>query len=275
MTIRLIVNADDYGRSVNVSRGIREAYLRGILRSTTCMMNMPSVVDDIKTSMIETPGLGLGVHLVLTADRPLLPMDQVTTLTDSEGAFLKLERLIANRAQVDPQQVKAEWRAQIEKFVSTVGHTPTHLDSHHHSSYFSPEIFQAMLELAKEYDTAIRLPVAIEAKETMAGIPAELLQPVVEHTPRLLEQFKPRHPDAFFASFYDETATKEELFRIIHMLEAGTFEIMAHPGYSDPDLVASSGYAVQRERELQILTDPDVMAEIKKHNIELIHFWQL
>ncbi len=72
MAIRLIVNADDYGRSVNVSRGIRDAYLRGILSSTTCMMNMPSVVDDIKMALSETSGLGMGVHLVLTAGRPLL-----------------------------------------------------------------------------------------------------------------------------------------------------------------------------------------------------------
>ncbi len=275
MAIRLIVNADDYGRSANVSRGIRDAYLHGILRSTTCMMNMPTVVEDIKIAQSETPGLGMGVHLVLTAGRPLLPAAQVMTLTNTDGAFLKLDRLIANRAQLDPAQVKAEWRAQIENFVATAGRNPTHLDSHHHSSYFTPDFFQAMLELAQEFDAAVRLPVEPEARDTMAGIPAELLQPVVEHAPRLLKQFHPRHPDAFFASFYDAQATKEELFRIIHSLDEGVFEVMTHPGYSDPDLVAGTSYAVQRDRELEILTDPETLAEVKKHHIELIDFGQL
>ena len=66
MTIRLIVNADDYGRSANVSRGIRDSYLNGILTSTTCMMNMPTVAEDIKIAQHETPDLGMGVHLVLS-----------------------------------------------------------------------------------------------------------------------------------------------------------------------------------------------------------------
>ncbi|MGC1378221.1 MAG: ChbG/HpnK family deacetylase, partial [Anaerolineales bacterium] len=93
--------------------------------------------------------------------------------------------------------------------------------------------------------------------------------------PRLLEKFHPRHPDAFFASFYDDFATREELFRIINSLGDGAFEVMAHPGYSDPDLVAGTSYAVQRDRELEILTAPETLAEVKKRNIELIHFGQL
>lgn len=275
MAIRLIVNADDYGRSANVSRGIRDSYLHGILRSTTCMMNMPTVVDDIKIAQQETPDLGMGVHLVLTAGRPLLSPEKVSTLTKSDGSFLKLDQLIANRAQIDSAQVKAEWRTQIERFIAVSGHKPTHLDSHHHSSYFTPDFFQAMLELAHEYDVAIRLPVEPEARETMAGIPAELLQPVVDHAPRLLAQFHPRHPDAFFASFYDDLATQTELFRIMESLTDGTFEIMAHPGYSDPDLIASTSYAIQRDRELEILIAAETLAEVKKCRIELINFSQL
>lgn len=275
MTIRLIVNADDYGRSANVSRGIRDSYSNGILRSTTCMMNMPTVVDDIKIAQRETPGLGMGVHLVLTAGSPILPAAQVSTMVKADGSMLKLDQLIANRAQIDPAQVKAEWRAQIEKFISAAGYKPTHLDSHHHSSYFTPDFFQAMLELAHEYDVAVRLPVEPEARDTMAGIPSEMLQSVVEHAPRLLAQYHPRHPDAFFASFYDDLATQEELNRIINSLSDGTFEIMAHPGYSDPDLIVGTSYAVQRDRELAVLTSAQSIAEVKKRNIELINFGQL
>jgi predicted glycoside hydrolase/deacetylase ChbG (UPF0249 family) len=275
MTTRLIVNADDYGRSANISRGIREAHIRGIVTSTTCMMNMPTVMEDIGAALRETPGLGLGVHLLLTAGRPLLPAERVGSLTLPDGMFLKLEQLIARRGELDAGEARSEWQAQIEKFIAAAGRRPTHLDSHHHSTYFTPGLFQSMLELAKEYDLPIRLPVAQGAGSTLLGLPDELVEPMFERAPQLLQQFDVRHPDAFFASFYDLSATKEEFLRIVDGLGDGVFEVMTHPGYSDADLAASSGYAVQRERELAILTDAEVIAEIRKRNIELVSFAQI
>ena len=38
---RLIVNADDYGLTAGVSRGILEAHRRGIVTSTTLLVNRP------------------------------------------------------------------------------------------------------------------------------------------------------------------------------------------------------------------------------------------
>ena len=42
MPKRLIINSDDYGRTPDISRGIREAHLHGVVTSTTCMMNIPT-----------------------------------------------------------------------------------------------------------------------------------------------------------------------------------------------------------------------------------------
>jgi len=275
MTIRLIVNADDYGRSANISRGIRQAHVHGIVTSTTCMMNMPDVVNDIRIASDETPRLGLGVHLVLTAGRPLLPAQKVSSLVQADGSFLKLEKLVARHAELDGGEARAEWRAQIDKFMNAAGRKPTHLDSHHHSSYFTPALFQSMLELADEYKLPIRLPIATGAGASLLELPVELVEPMMESAPRLLSTFLPRHPDAFYASFYDERATHQELRRIFENLHDGSFEVMSHPGYSDPELADSSGYAKQRETELEILTSAAVLDEIKKRNIELISFAQL
>ena len=68
---KLIINSDDYGRSPEISRGIREAHLRGVVTSTTCMMNIPTTADDVGVALKETPNLGMGVHLVLTMGKPL------------------------------------------------------------------------------------------------------------------------------------------------------------------------------------------------------------
>jgi predicted glycoside hydrolase/deacetylase ChbG (UPF0249 family) len=239
------------------------------------MMNMLTVVDDIQIALKETPNLGLGVHLVLTAGKSLLPAKQIPALVQPNGSFLSLAELTFRCATFPITEVKAEWRTQIEKFITSAGKKPTHLDSHHHSSYFTPSMLEAMLELAQEYDCAIRLPIAEGEDGSFAGLPEELLSPVTQYAPGLLEKFQPRRPDAFFASFYDDAATKDELIKIVSSLSDGVYEIMCHPGYSDADLIAGSGYAIQRDMELDVLTDPDVLDFIQKREVALISFAQL
>jgi len=273
MTLRLIINSDDYGRSAEVSRGIREAHLRGVVTSTTCMMVFPNVADDLALALAQTPDLGLGVHLVLTAGRPLLPAAQVSTLVNPSGDFFKLDQLVARLDQIDPAEVKAEWRAQIEKFMRVTGRKPTHLDSHHHSSYFTAEMFQNMLDLAQAYGCAIRQVFAQEQGDSLNGLPVGVHTAVRQFAPALMRQYAPPTTDGFFTSFYDEWATKEELLRIISSLPGeGTYEIMCHPGYSDAALRASTVYASQRDRELAILTDPDIRQAIAARQIELVTF---
>lgn len=274
MPKHLIINSDDYGRTPDISRGIREAHLHGVVTSTTCMMNIPTTPADIATALRETPNLGLGVHLVLTAERPLLSREQAKTITNEDGSFLKLATLISKIDQVDVKEVKAEWHAQIELFVKSAGRKPTHLDSHHHSSYFSPALFRAMLELAKEYDCGIRLSV-VYGSDDMAGLPSELIGPIKEYTPKLLTEFNPRRPNAFFASFYDESATREELNRIFDQVQEGVCEVMCHPGYVDDAFAKESSYNKQRETELEILTDPAIKQSIQERGIELINFANL
>lgn len=273
MTAQLIVNSDDYGRSSNISRGIREAHRRGIVSSTTCMMNFANVVDDLALAQQETPDLGLGVHLVLTAGRPLLPASQLPSLTTTDGTFHKLAQLIGQLAEVNPAEAQAEWRAQIERFVQVTGHKPTHLDSHHHSSYFSEGLFRAMLELAQEYGCAIRQVTAQGDGVEMVGLPPEVIAQARDYAPRLLAEFAPPRPAAFYASFYDELATEEELLRILNSLPPeGIYELMCHPGYSDPELETSTVYARQREQELAVLTAATVKQTIADRGITLATF---
>jgi predicted glycoside hydrolase/deacetylase ChbG (UPF0249 family) len=235
------------------------------------MMNIPTTPADINIALRETPNLGLGVHLVLTAERPLLSSEQLKTITTEDGSFLKLSELISHIYQIDVTEVKKEWQAQIELFVKAAGKKPTHLDSHHHSSFFSPVFFRAMLELAKEYDCAIRLPVVYGSDE-MAGLPAELIGPIKEYAPKLINEFNPHRPNAFFASFYDDLATHDELIKIFNEIQDGIFEIMCHPGYVDEAFAKESSYNRQRETELEILTDPVIKHAIQARGIELISF---
>ena len=272
MSARLIINSDDYGHTAQVSRGIREAHLRGVVTSTTCMMNHPSAFDDIRLAVAEAPKLGLGVHLVLTAEKPILPPEQVASILDERGEFLKLAVFSERLQVIDVDEVKSEWRAQIEVFTRAAGRKPTHLDSHHHTSYFSADLFRGMLELAQEYDCAIRSPLTYD--DSMGHVPDQSAT-LREYVPALLRELNPRRPDALFVSFYDRGATRNEFLRIIQLLDHGSYEVMCHPGYVDEGLVSSSTYNHQRERELLILTDPDIKSAVTARSIKLISFADL
>lgn len=263
---QLIINSDDYGRTPEISRGIREAHLRGVVTSTTCMMNIPTTADDVAVALKETPNLGLGVHLVLTMGRPISAPETVSSIVDGNGDFFKYTPLIEHLTNLNIEEVKKEWRSQIEAFIKAAGKKPTHIDSHHHSSYFSPNLFRGMLELATEYDCAIRFPFTEVSSE---------IQETAKHVPELIQEFNPRRPDIFFVNFYDDSATKENLLNIISSVEEGTSEIMCHPGHVDDTFAKESVYNFQRERELKILTDPVIKQAIETQNIQLITFADL
>jgi chitin disaccharide deacetylase len=272
LSIRLIVNADDYGHTPGVSAGICDAHLRGMVTSTTAMMNMPDAEDALQRAMQTCPRLGLGVHLVLTTGVPLLVPAQVDTLIDSDQRFFDESELISNLSSLDLAQVRAEWRAQIERFITITGYPPDHLDSHHHISYLSPGIFQVMLELAQEYKCAIRFPTGASAVDMLSDFPLDYAQNCLERNLELVSEAQVPHPDYFLKSFYGENATSLALHDLLSDLPEGVTEIMCHPGFVDRELVSSSVYNLQREGELAILTEPEVLSSVKQKNIELVNF---
>ena len=269
---RLIINSDDYCRTSPISRGVREAHRQGVVSSTTCMMNFPNAAEDIELALKETPELGLGVHLVLTSGPPLSAPEAVPTLVTAENRFPGLSEFLSHLDQVNPEEVKAEWRLQIEKFVRVSGRPPTHLDSHHHSSYYTKDFFRAMLELAQEFGCAIR-QVTAQDSGFLRGLPKMVGETILAYAPLLIREFNISTTDAFYASFYDEQATKEDIIGILERLpKDGLYELMCHPGYSDAALEASSIYNRQRERELAVLTDKEVKDAIRQLDIELVTF---
>lgn len=69
----LIVNADDFGLSKGQNYGIIEACRRGVVTSTTALIN-GEAVEHAAQLCRELPELGVGMHFVLTLGLPLSPM---------------------------------------------------------------------------------------------------------------------------------------------------------------------------------------------------------
>ena len=247
---RLIVNADDLGRSPGINRGIVEAHRRGIVTSATLMVNYPSAPEGAALAR-ENRRLGVGLHVALTGGVPTLPPVEIPTLVDAEG---RLPSEPEGLGEAKPVEIRAEARAQLARFQQMMGRLPTHFDSHHHSHRL-PAVFDALVALARETGRPVR--------STGGEMGERLRREGVATTDRFVE------------GFYGEGATLENLRAILEGVPSGTTELMCHPAYVDDELRTGSGYAEPRARELQVLTDPSVRCFVEEAGIQLIHFGQL
>jgi predicted glycoside hydrolase/deacetylase ChbG (UPF0249 family) len=253
---QLIVNADDYGVTKNVSLGIREAHQQGIVTTTTAIMIAPAITQELKLAQELCPKLDIGVHLVLTSGPPIRPPSTVPSLVGNDGRFHEFKDI--SLSEFNLEQVYDEWRAQIDTFLET-GIPLSHLDSHYHISYLNEEIFEVMLRLASLYAAPVRFP-------------PETAYQGQYHPVELLERYDVGHPDQLITSFHKEGTTREQMIEILQHLRPGTSEIMCHPGYSDKELEAMGSYSKIREQELAVLRDPSVVSAIDEHNITLTTF---
>ena len=249
---RLIVNADDYGRTPGVNEGTLEAHRSGIVTEATVMILEPAASDGIRAAHERAPRLGLGLHCMLTGGvAPASPPGSLPTLAPG-GRLAKNREALA--AVLDPEEVRRELSAQIALFERAAGRLPSHLDSHHHSA-LHPSVAPVFAEIAGE----LSLPVRAASPEALETLRRRGL----------------RVPDFFADGFYGDGATVENLLEILASLPEGTSELMCHPGRADAALRAGSSYAVEREGEIAALCDPRVRARIADLSIALVGFGSL
>lgn len=103
----LIVNADDFGASTGINRGIVECHTRGIVTSTSLMVTGQAVNEAVRLSR-EYPSLAIGLHWDVTGE---------------DDRDFDLDNLNA---------VREEFERQLDTFHSLLGRLPTHVDSHQH-----------------------------------------------------------------------------------------------------------------------------------------------
>jgi predicted glycoside hydrolase/deacetylase ChbG (UPF0249 family) len=279
MAKKLIVNADDFGHTPGVSAGIRQGHLHGIVTSTSAMMNRPLAPAELTVAARTCPNLGIGVHLVLTAGKPVLSAERLSTLVDGQGNFLNLPALVDQINQIDLEQVWAEWNAQVEKFTRHYGRNPDHLDSHHHVSYFTPALFERMVKLAEQLHCGIRKPFGEDPADAANYLPEQLVAAAMHTYAAFASQPLPPTTDVFISDFYDEGATLEHLLAILGTMAADpaheTFELMCHPAKMDHELHGISDYNDKRIVELAILQDSAIRDKVDALQIKLITYADL
>jgi predicted glycoside hydrolase/deacetylase ChbG (UPF0249 family) len=246
----LIVNADDLGRTPGINEGIFDAHRRGLVTSATLMVAYPAA-RAAAAALGELPGLGVGLHVALTGGPSVSSPKWLPSLVDGEGI---LPRRPVGLARVEPDELLLEIRAQLRRFRELTGREPTHLDSHHHSQRV-PAVFDAMVLVARENGLAMRRA----APGTRHGV----------------SQAGVLTTDAFVEDFFGADATVEILLGILRRVGSGSTEVMCHPARVDRELRESSTYAEDRERELAVLTDPEVVVAVRDEGLRLVHFGAL
>lgn len=273
MLKKLIVNADDYGRTKNISNAIRKAHNEGIVSSTTVMMNLPGAEEAVRLAKEETPTLGLGVHLNLTFGEPLSPRMKVDSITESQGGFRSKKFYFQHANEIELKDVEYEWRTQIETFLK-YDVLLDHLDSHHHIALTSPGLWSLFLKCAHEYECGVRHPDPGDISENAlrAALPVVSIDFVRHRAAHELDDAGIPHPDHFITSFFGSGVSLDHLSNILQSLPEGVTELMCHPGFVDEELSSTSGYAKLREQEYQILIDPMIIQAIAENEIILTTF---
>src|SRR5262245_19132756 len=109
---RLIVNADDLGRTPGINRGVVAAHRHGIVSSATLMVNYAAAAE-VKTLARQHPGLGIGLHLALTGGPSTLPPERIPSLVDGNG---RLPAKPEGHKNPSPEETLAEAEAQLARF---------------------------------------------------------------------------------------------------------------------------------------------------------------
>lgn len=284
----VIINADDFGLTKGINRGIIQAYREGILTSASLIANMPAYEDAIDLAK-KNPELGIGVHLNLLRGKSILPKDKIPTLVNKENRFYRnsvrfLMGLISGIIRLS--DIEREFEAQIDKVIRS-GIQPTHIDSEKHL-HSLPRVIDIVAKLASRKKIKcirwINEPLNFNRKFSLNSFfnkqiyKSFFLNLLSKRCSNLIKKNNLLTTDKFIGivktGYMDESVYKE----IFLKLGEGNWEIMTHPGYIDNELEQLSkeigSYFINkyREAELKALLCPELKQLAKKMDIRLINF---
>lgn len=276
---RLIINADDFGISRGVNRGIFETAHAGGITSTSLIVNLPESADAVARAR-QCPGISVGLHFNLTVGNALTGPSSLTHGGTAE--FYPLSRLLAaaSLGMIDEGDIERECLAQIDR-MTRAGFPPTHFDSHRHV-HTHPAVYPAVLRAVQARRIPhLRVPyepLDVNASAFAATLKKSLLLLSARHSRRAATPVRatptmPQDTTGFVGiSLQGGPTFADRLFTLVRDLPAGTTELMTHPGYADADLAKRDTYTVEREIELKVLCSPEFHDLLKENRVALDNF---
>jgi hopanoid biosynthesis associated protein HpnK len=269
---RLIVNADDFGRSHSINAAVIRAHHEGILTTASLMVNEPGFGEAVALAKQE-PRLGVGLHLTLLCGHSALAPSEIPGLVDEKGRFSDHPVRVGMRyffARELASQLRAEIEAQFRKFRATglpLDHVNGHLHLHLH-----PIVFKTLMDNARAWGiSCVRLtcdPFWLNARLVRgrwlyrvshaalyrwlsAGAWWELRRRRIKHTQRV------------FGLLQDADVNEDYVLKLLSALPAGDSELYSHPSLD------------QFKHEFDALISSAVKARIGQLGIQLIRYQDL
>lgn len=268
-TIRLIVNADDFGISDSANRAIERAHREGILTSASLMVAGDAADEAVRIARAN-PGLGVGLHSVLVCGRSVLPPSEIPGLVDGQGRFTDRPVVAGLRYFFVPglqEQVRRELLAQFGRFRDTglpLDHVNGHLNFHLH-----PGVFRVLLDQAEALGIrSVRLTrdPLIQNLRWASGeylyrlSHAGVFGALSRRCEPLLASRSLRHAAATYGLLQNSRVTEEYLLRLLPELQPGTWELYCH----------ADEHA--HRHELEALLSPRVRQVIESRGIRLCRY---
>jgi chitin disaccharide deacetylase len=269
---RLIVNADDFGRSHSINQAVIKGHQRGILTTTSLMVNGAACAEAVAFAR-QNPRLGVGLHLSLAFGTSALPHSEIPDLVDADGNFSNDP--IATGFKYFAQrgchlQLEKEVAAQFERFRQTglpLDHVNGHLHFHLH-----PTILKIIARHAREWNVRYfrltRDPFFLNARLARGRWFYRLSHAIIFSalSRRAVKGFagwNVRSPAHVFGLLQHGLVDEDFILRLLPELPAGDSELYSHPSLDE------------FKHEFDAFVSPDVRATIERCGIKLIRYADL
>ena len=293
---RLIVNADDFGMTAGINRGIGEAQQRGIVTSATLMANSRAFEEAAALARSlagSNPHFSVGCHVVLLDGEPVLPAERVASLLQpgaQNGSHFRVKLndfVVASfLGKLQSDEIEAEAAAQIQR-LRAAGVEPSHFDTHKHAHMF-PAVLRPLLRAARARNVpAVRNPFGQVWPLPLGDVlrrrqlwkrfaQLNVLRNFAAKFRAEVEAHDLRTTDGSVAVIATGTLDLKLFAKIVDNIPEGTWEFVCHPGYNDADLDRIRTRLRQsRVQELELLTSPEAKDILRQRGVELISYWEL
>jgi predicted glycoside hydrolase/deacetylase ChbG (UPF0249 family) len=281
----MILSADDFGISPAVSEGILELVSAQRISATSCMMNGLAETDALKSLVKFSNQIDIGLHLVLTDDRPLAEISHSSGLVDLEGRFHSFKLLTKNAylRKLNRESVYLEIKSQIDRFVEVTGKPPDFVDGHQHCHQL-PVIREELIRVLKSYPAIRYVRVACSPNSwilreviQLGPKPALvnwLMSQPGNKTAKGLDQANIMH-NRYLVGWYDyfSGASFKEIFDSYLSLKPETNDIFfCHPGYVDDILRSRDSLIEGRLDNLHFLKSDEFVSICETNAVKINRF---
>jgi len=269
---RLIVNADDFGRSHSINEAVVRAHRDGVLTTASLMVNESGCNEAVKLAK-ENQKLGVGLHLTLLMGHSALPPEKIPGIVNSRGGFSNspvgagMNYFFKRSLR---EQLRAEIHAQFEKFHAT-GLTLDHVNGHLHL-HLHPVIFKILMKDAEKLgikrmrltrDCLARSRRMTRGRWFSRLSHAAIYEWLSSRAREPLRQRGIRHAQITFGLLQDSRVDEEYILKLLPELPSGDSELYSHPSLDE------------FKHEFDALVSPRVKELVKKLGIELIRYQDL